>query len=223
MLTSSGLYADATQSLDVLKDKIEQQVLRELSSYTQGRVDVQADKIDSRLQLGTCDESQLEVFNPYQTPMLKTNTMGIKCKESNNHWTLYVPIRITLLKSVFVAKHMLMKGDLITAEDVYQTELDVQKLKQGFFTNEKEFVGLVSKQTIAADTPITPYHIELAKLIHKGEQVSIVVSQDNLTISMQGIALDTGARGDHIKVKNLSSKRIIDARVLSEEKVEVLL
>lgn len=217
------LHAQELQSLEVLRNKIEQHVLNDLTSYAEGRVLVKADKIDSRLQLGACEDNQLEVFNPYQTTTLKTTTFGIKCTNQSNHWTLYVPIKITVFKPVFVAKHPIMKGVPIMAEDVYQTELDVQQLKQGFFSNEEDFLGQVSKQNIAADSPITPANLELAKLVHKGQQVSIMVTMENLSISVQGIALNTGAKGDHIKVKNLSSKRIVDARVLSEEKVEVVL
>lgn len=222
-LASSSIYAETNQSLELLTSKIEQHVLNELAYYTDGRVQVSADKIDARLQLKPCAEEQLEIFNPYQTPMLKTSALGIKCNEPTSHWTLYVPIKITVLKNVFVAKQMLMKGTPIRAQDIYQTELDVQKLRQGYFTKQRELLGLVCKQSIAPDSPITPYNIELAKLIFKGEQVSILASQENLSISMSGIALDNGALGDRIKVKNLSSKRIIETQVLAKKQVQVIL
>lgn len=222
-LISNSVCAQANQSLELLKNKIEYHVINELSTHAEGRIQVTADKMDSRLQLGACEENQLEVFNPYQTPMLKTSTMGIRCKETENHWTLYVPIKITLLKPVYVAKRMLVRGSPIREDDLYQTELDVQLLRHGYFIDKEELIGQICKQNIEPDSPLTPNNIELAKLVHKGEQVSIVATDGNLTISMNGIALSTGALGELIKVKNISSKRIIETRVLADKKVGVIL
>lgn len=205
----------------IIKNKIEQYALNELSNYTEGKIQVTADNIDPRLNLKVCDDNKLEVFNPYQTPMLNTSTMGIKCLEENNHWTLYIPVKITIFKSVLVAKRALLKGTKISNSDIYQTELDVQKLKQGYFTDSKELIGLVCKHDITPNSPLNPFNIELAKLVHKGEQVSIIAAHDNLTVSMDGIAMDEGALGDSVKVKNLSSKRIIEAQVTGKKTVKV--
>lgn len=198
---STSLFSESSQSLELLKNKIEQYALNELSNYTEGKIQVTADNIDPRLNLKVCDDNKLEVFNPYQTPMLNTSTMGIKCLEENNHWTLYIPVKITIFKSVLVAKRALLKGTKISNSDIYQTELDVQKLKQGYFTDSKELIGLVCKHDITPNSPLNPFNIELAKLVHKGEQVSIIAAHDNLTVSMDGIAMDEGALGDSVKVK----------------------
>lgn len=217
------LYAIQIQSLDLLKDKIEQHVLNELSGYTEGKVQVSANKIDSRLNLKACAEDQLSIFNPYQTPILSTSTLAVKCLEEDNHWILYVPIAITVLKTVLVSKNMLVKGTQVKEGDIYQTEMDTQKLKLGYFTDKKELIGLVCKHDVAADSPFNPYNIELAKLIHKGEEVTIVATNNNLTVSMPGIALNEGAIGDTVKVKNRSSKRIVEAEVSGEKRVKVVL
>lgn len=223
LILSQWAHAEPIQSLDLLQSKIEQYVLNELANYSEGKVKVTADKIDQRLMLRACAEDQLVIFNPYQSPMLNSSTMGIKCNEDSNHWTLYVPIRITVLKTVFIAKRPLVKGTKVGEEDIYQAELDVQKLKQGYFTNSIELLGQVCKQNINADTPFSPNNIELAKLVHKGEQVAITVSNDSLMISMDGIALDDGAMGEPVKVRNLSSKKVIEAQVSGAKQVKVII
>jgi flagella basal body P-ring formation protein FlgA len=213
----------ASQSLDLLQKKIEEHVLNELSTYTEGKVHVSADKIDPRMNLKACSDDKLVIFNPYQTPMLNTNTMAIKCLETENHWTLYIPVRVTILKSILVARRALIKGNQVKDADIYQTEMDTQKLKQGYFTDKNELVGLICKHDISPDSPLNPYNIELAKLVHKGEQITIVASNDNLTVSMDGIALNEGVLGDTIKVKNLTSKRIIEAQVTGNKNVRIIL
>ncbi|CEG56420.1 flagellar basal body P-ring formation chaperone FlgA [Legionella fallonii] len=220
---SISLYAEEAQSLELLRNKIEQYVLNELTNYTEGKIEVSADKIDSRLTLKACDDNKLTIFNPYQTPLLNSSTMAIKCTEAENHWTIYAPIKITVFKTVLVSKNTLVKGKVVRDDDIYPTEMDTQKLKQGYFTDKSQLVGLVCKHDIAADNPFTPYNIELAKLIHKGEEVIIVANHDNLTVSMAGIALNEGALGDTVKVKNLSSKKVIEAQVTGEKNVKVII
>lgn len=222
--TSMGSFAlTESQSLDALKNKVESFVLNELSTNTEGAVQVSADKLDPRLNLKRCPEEQLVVFNPYQTPMLSTNIMGIKCLEETNHWTLFVPIKITILKTVLVARRGLVKGTHISSEDVYPVEMDAQKLKQGYFTDPQQITGLVCKQNINPDGLLNPYNIELAKLVQRGEQVTITASLDNLSVSMEGVAMNDGVLGSLIRVKNLSSKRIIEAKVSGTKQVQVTL
>lgn len=220
---SISVYAEQAQSLDLLKNKIESHVLNQLSTYTEGKIQVRADKLDPRLNLRVCAEDKLEVFNPYQTPVLNTNTMGVKCLENDNHWTLYVPIKISVLKTVLVAKRALIKGNRISSDDIYQVEMDAQKLKQGYFTDSRELIGLICKHDITPNSPLNPYNIELAKMVHRGDQVTIVATNENLSVSMDGIAMDEGALGDSVKVKNLSSKRTIEAQVAGNKTVKVVL
>ncbi|CAM3040093.1 flagellar basal body P-ring formation chaperone FlgA [Legionella worsleiensis] len=217
------LNAEQIQSLDLIKHKIESYVLNDLTGYAEGKIQVQADQLDSRLNLRACADERLEIFNPYQTPLLHTTTMGIKCMEEDNHWTLYVPIKVSVLKTVLVAKRALVKGSRINNDDIYSLEMDAQKLKHGYFTNKKELLGLICKQDISPDSPLNNFNIELAKLVHRGDHVTIFATNDLLTVSMSGVAVDEGVLGDSIRVKNLSSKRVIEARITGEKKVTVVL
>lgn len=219
---STGLSADPTQSPEVLTNKIEQYVLKELSSYNEGTAQVSANKIDSRLSLKACAENHLVVFNPYQSPILDTSTMGIKCQEKDNHWSLYVPIKITILKTVYVAKRSLRKGERITGEDIYPAEMDVHKLKYGYFNDIDGLVGQVCKQNVAINSPFNPHNIELEKIIHKGEKIAIIMNNNNLTVSMDGVAVNEGSMGETIRVKNLSSKKIIEAQIIGKKQVSVI-
>lgn len=216
------LHAEPLQSLDLLKSKIEAHVVNELARNAEGRTEVSVGNIDNRLNLRPCADEKLEVFNPYQNASGQGNTMGIRCTEVENHWTIYVPVKITLYKSILMAKHPLIKGATLRDSDIYIAEFDVKKLKQGYFTDSKDLIGQVCKQNITGDTPLTPYNIELAKLIRKGEQITIVAGNNGLVISMAGIALNDGALGETVRVKNISSKRTIEAHVIDRKKVKVI-
>jgi flagellar basal body P-ring formation protein FlgA len=219
-LWADGLSSDV-QSLLVVQNKIESYILNHLASYTEGKIKVSADKIDSRLKLKECADEKLEIFNPYESSLLNTNTMGIKCVEETNHWTLYVPVKVIVLKTVLLTKQALKKGTRLQFGDLYQSEMDAQKLKQGYFTDPKELVGLVCAKNIAPDTPLNPYNVELAKIVSKGQKINIIATNGSLNISMAGIALSDGVLGDVIKVKNVTSKKIIEAQISGKQKVKV--
>ena len=105
----------------------------------------------------------------------------------------------------------------------YQAEMDVQRLNHGYFTSQDLLIGQICKQNIGPNNPLNPHNIEAAKLINKGEHVSIVASDSNLTVSMDGIALEEGSLGETIKVRNLSSKKIIEAQITDPKKVNVII
>lgn len=222
IVASSICNADETrQSLELIKDKVEHYVLKSLSTQENQSITVSADRIDQRLNLKACHEENLELFNPYQTSILRTSTIGVKCNEKDIHWTLYVPVTIQVKKPVIVAKRTLRQGSAISLDDIDFIELDLSQLKQGHFSQAEEVVGQVCKQTIMEGTAITPNSLKVAQVVMKDEQVSIQVTGDNFSVSMPGVALSGGTIGDTIKVRNSSSKKIVEARISGPHQVKV--
>ena len=223
LVMAMPLSAKGYQSLSVIQEKIEQDLFTELSTQFKGNLKVTAEKVDQRLRLTPCSTDQLEVFNPYSTPLFNATTIGIRCNNTDNHWTLYVPVHISLEQAIVVAKHQLLKGQVISKHDVELANMDVSRLKQGYFTRKKQVIGQVPKQIINQGSFLQPNALEQETLIHRGQQVKIQVINESMKVSMIGIALTDGAANELIKVKNLSSNRIIEARVSSRSEVDVLI
>lgn len=222
-INHSVLYAQSEQSLIVLKERLEQHVLNQLTHQYEGTIKVTADRIDSRLHLKPCNDEQLEIFNPYQAVFGASMTMGIKCQELDNHWTVYVPTHISIERPVVVAKNNLLKDALITENDVQLNTMDVMQLKQGYFTDLQQVIGQVSKQNINQGGCLLPGVLTKAMLVHKGERISIQMVSDDIRISMIGIAMSDGAFQDVIQVKNLSSHRIVEGQISGRSEVRVII
>lgn len=221
IFASPLLQAEDIQSLTIIEERITQHVLNALSASDHKDIHISTGKIDARLKLRACDTNKLEVFNPYQTSILNATTMGIRCQETDKHWTLYVPIKISVQKTILVAKRPLLKGTQIGKDDIEIATVDVSLLKQGYFTKMEDIIGLVCKQNLIQGSAFNPAILQTAIMIHKGEQVRIQAVGDMLSVSMEGIALNDGSLGDIIKVKNLSSKRIIEAQIQAKKQVRV--
>ncbi|MDI9819294.1 MULTISPECIES: flagellar basal body P-ring formation chaperone FlgA [unclassified Legionella] len=213
--------AESIQSLDLIKEQIQHHLLASIGPQQDGKLQISIENIDPRIQLKPCDEKKLDVFNPYQTLPIHTTIMGIRCQETNNHWTLYVPVKIILQKTVLIAKRPLAKGIQLVSTDIDTQEVDVSQLKQGYFSKTEDVIGQICKTAINQGNVITPNNLQTAALIHKGEQVTIQALSDTINVSMKGIALSDGVIGEMIKVKNLTSKKIVEAQVSAPNKVRV--
>ena len=59
------------------------------------------------------------------------------------------------------------------------------------------------------------------KLVHRGDRVTLSMKSGLVAVRVSGIAMSDGARGERVKVKNLSSKRTVDGTVGGENLVLV--
>lgn len=213
-------YANAQfQPLEELKSRIEYYINSELAKNQIGEVHVNVGQLDSRLQLQNCPEENLEINNPYGGDLFRATTIEAKCTAPG--WKIYVPVDINIIRKIVAAKHPLMRGTRISKDDLFLSEQNVQRLRQGYFTETQEVVGKIAKHNIPSGKAISPYNIDLPKLVKRGEEVTIIARNPSFQVSMKGIAIESGTLGETIKVKNLSSQRTIDATVSAQKEVKV--
>ncbi|KTC75599.1 flagellar basal body P-ring biosynthesis protein FlgA [Legionella birminghamensis] len=214
-------YAEE-QSLDLLSQKVESFVKKELQNRQYHNISISAENIDQRLHLQKCPSKYLETFNPYPNMATQHTTVGIRCKAPENHWTLYVPVKITILKEVLVSTHALSKGDVLTNKDLRLQKQNINYLSTDYLDNMDQAVGLVIKKNLREGQLINHSQLQKPCLVHKGEQIVIQAVNGNIKIAMAAVALADGALNETIKVRNLTSKRIVDAQVVDVRKVEVM-
>jgi flagellar basal body P-ring formation protein FlgA len=214
---SKGQY----QSLSVLKETIERYAYDQLLPLNYKKVKVTIGSIDARLKLKHCPKDRLKVFNPYNSQITQTSTLGIKCADTKRKWTLYVPIDIDILTLVVICKHHLPKGTTISSNDIRLSERDIKQLKRGYFQNKEEVIGLITKHNLQPGRTISPYNLSLPALVNRGEEIIITAINKSIQVSMKGIAINSGTLGEIIRVKILSSNRIIEAKIVKRRKVEV--
>lgn len=81
--------------------------------------------------------------------------------------------------------------------------------------------GARTRQSIGAGRPIALLDLERTQVVRAGSVVTIVAVVNGLAIEAKGMALQRGNRGDIIKVRNLSSKKILSGRVAGVGRVEI--
>ncbi len=122
---------------------------------------------------------------------------------------------------VLVAKRPLARHTILSEEDLALELKPASRLPKDVLTNKKEAVGKRLKMSLRAGQLVRAYALEVPPLIKKGALVRIVAEGPGFTVSAVGEARQDGRPGQIIRVRNLSSKREVFARVVDEKTVKV--
>jgi flagella basal body P-ring formation protein FlgA len=74
---------------------------------------------------------------------------------------------------------------------------------------------------IPADHLVTWHDIARRPLVRKGDVVEVTANEGRLTLSMKALALENGARGDLVTVRNIESRKDLSGMVIDEDHVQV--
>lgn len=201
---------------------IYQQVKAFLLAEDNGNADhteIKIGRIDPRLKLQQC-ATPLEIFLPQGNRDSGRTIVGVKC-HSPKKWTIYVQADVIKSIKVYVSSSPISRGEKIDATSIELKLMDSSKLRFGYITDKADIIGMEASRRIAPDTVITPRMLNKPKLVKRGEKVQIIAEVDGIVIRVEGEALEDGAKGDMIRVRNTSSKKIIEATVIGPGKVKV--
>jgi len=176
-------------------------------------------QIDSRLKLPLCSEP-LEIFTAKNTLKAGRNSIGVKCN-SKKKWSIYTSAIISIYKNVIVLSQPVKRGDFFNENILQFEKRDISGLHAGFFTDPTNIINKQATRNLSIGSVISQSNITEPKLIKRGERVTINLSSRNFEINVAGIALMDGIKNQNIRIKNITSKQIIQATVVKQGLVVV--
>lgn len=183
-------------------------------------IKVQAGMLDARTQLSKCQRPINIDFAPGQGIRAKTN-LSLLCPDRPG-WRLFLPMTITRRSAVWVARNSIATGTALQSSQ-WQRELrDIAGLPASAITNN-DLSGYQTRMTIAAGAVLTQALVSGKTLVKRGQSLTLIASQGNIAITATVEALDNGAVGERIHVRNTASGRVIEAEVVSAEQVRTVL
>lgn len=177
-------------------------------------------KLDSRLRLPRCDQS-LQAYAPPNGLKGGRSVVGVRC-DGEKPWKLFVPVTIKLPAKVVTAARPLKRGAILQARDLLSATKDLATLHRSYYLEGSSLLGQRLKRNLDRGDVVTPKSVAKDKLIKRGGDVTILASNPQFQVRMRGKAMANGARGDRIKVKNLSSGRLVSATVIDHGLVRVV-
>ena len=98
---------------------------------------------------------------------------------------------------------------------------DIATLQHGFIVNPADVLNKQATRFTPAGTALNHTHYVEPTLINRGDQVRIQSGKPGMLITSKGIAMSDGIKGQKIRVKNVSSKRVIQGTVINPGVVTV--
>lgn len=220
IFVSFNLFADTLHALDRIEQVAYEYALKQVQSgYDNPQIAM--DSLDDRLRLQACG-SALDVFSTKAVVGLGHQTIGVKC-HAPVAWTVYVPIKVKVIKLVVVATRPLSSNQLLKQDDLKLQQWDIGTLKHGYLNNPKLAIGQQLKYPISMGAVIKPNSLQTQNIVHRGEQIMLVAMAGQMEVRMSGTALDDATLGQRVKVKNSTSKRVVEGIVEAPGIVKVSL
>jgi len=210
----SPAHASAYQSIASIKQAIGSYLTNEkqLQHYS-------VDKIDQRLKLKKCS-SKLSTYFPDYAKQIGRTSIKVSCNDQKS-WKILVSVFIRKYQDILVSKHNLPTGKTLTRNDISVQRSEISRLHNGYYTNIDQLDNMTARRSIRAGKILSPSMFKQRQLVSRGDEVLILAQTDNLKIKVKGKALMNGFLGQKIKVKNVNSKRIFQATVISSGLVQV--
>ena len=222
-----GLYSQPSRAVSDsqihshqdIKHTAKQFLINSLETDKYSKINIQMGHLDSRLSLSTCNTPLTSSLAPGAQLIGKT-TVHIRCN-GNKPWTVYITAQIKLYTRVIKTVEPLDKGHILTKNDLISAEEDVTRLRNGYFIDTTSLIGKQLKRRLPQNKLIKPNYVKSPTLVKRGELVSIIAKSTGYSVKMTGTAMMSGARGDRIRVKNSSSKRIVEGTVIQAGLVNI--
>lgn len=144
---------------------------------------------------------------------MERQQLKVRCAEAPG-WSVNATGQAHVFLPAVHAEGLINRGQTLTANDLKLQRINIAKARRGYYNRLDEVIGLTAKRRIRAGQTITPALLEQSMAVRRGQPVKIIASHDGIEASTSGEALSDGQPGDVIRVRNVRSEKVIDAKVL---------
>ncbi|OOE93232.1 flagella basal body P-ring formation protein FlgA [Salinivibrio sp. MA427] len=212
---SLSIAAATVSQIEAVQDAAEKHVADIISVPKNGKIDITAGNLDSRMRLTDCPVP-LDTDVPGRQQLNTSVTVMVSCDQDN--WQVYIPVKIELMTPSVVAKRPLNRGMTIASNDLAIQMVNSRFQRGRTYTQPARLIGSKVKRTVGMGEPISSSDV---CAVCRNDDVLITAQGNGLNIVAKGTALSDGALGEQIKVKNNKSKRLVDATISAVGEVTV--
>lgn len=134
-------------------------------------------------------------------------------------WRLDFVVRARVSAVVAVTAAPLKAGEALADEHITLERRDVTLMGDAIGSPEAA-LGQTSRRSLRAGEVLRSGQLVAPQVVKRGDQVLMVAKHDGIEVSMAGEALDAGARGAVVRVRNVASGQVVRMRVAGAGTVE---
>ena len=132
-----------------------------------------------------------------------------------------VRVRMEVAMDVVVSAKFLPRDTEINADDVKLVRKWFNQNPANVVTQLEDVIGKHPYSDIRQNIEIKRNMLKSVKTIKRGKMVKMVLENGPMMIVTFGFSEEDGSRGDFIKVKNISSNKIVYAKVIDDSSVRI--
>ena len=129
--------------------------------------------------------------------------------------------KIQRMTAVPVLNFAMKNGQIIDDNDIEMVNMRSSAIKAGMVLSKNELIGMTPRRLVQAGQPIKELEIQAPQIVKRGEMITMVFENGALSLTAQGKALESGAKGDLVRVTNISSSRNLEAEVTAFKEVKI--
>jgi len=204
-----------------LKANVARFLTEEYENTDATKVEVKVNNLDARLRLTKCDQTPSMILKDPSKSGGNVN-VEVSCKSASS-WTILVPALARVYRPVAIASRNLQRGDVISENDLTTDVKDISNFRMGFALTADALIGKEVKSAINKGETFRNSSLDSPLVIRRGDTVSMEATVGEISVRSSGTAVSDGRIGQQIRVKNLQSARVINARVIASGRVQSIL
>lgn len=115
----------------------------------------------------------------------------------------------------------LPSGAVLRPQDLRLAKVGANQVKGDTPPQASALIGMMLRRSLAAGQPLKPDDLTRPPVVARDSVVRVVLDMRGLSVSGQGFAMDAGAIGDRIRLRNPTSRAILEAEVIGPGVVRV--
>lgn len=215
VLRRAATIIDGSMIKDALKNEISARGMP-------GKFEIVLPEGEQQILLPQDAEQSLEIASLDMQPGKdKFEAVIVAPSKSNPIKEMRISGTMQRLVEVPVLQSALQNGDVIGQQDIGFIDAQAETIAQGTVLKAEDLIGMTPRRILHAGQPIKASDVAHPRMVERGKNVTMVFSQQGLTLTAQGKALENGSKGDVIRVVNAASSKTIEATVTNAGEVTV--
>jgi len=132
-----------------------------------------------------------------------------------------VPVRLHWWARAIVANRALSTGTILSASLMHPARADIAGLHGPVWRQSRSLIGARLTRNVRDGQLLSSNVISRRPVMRRGAQVSILINMHGIKVRAMGTAMQKGALGSQIRVRNLKSRRILQANIVDAHTVRV--
>jgi len=139
----------------------------------------------------------------------------------NPLYTMRITGRLQKLIQVPVLTRMVRRGEIVRKHDIATRAIDQSQVPANAVLQSDDIVGQSVRRTMPSGTPLRDADLEAPTLVRRGTLVTMEINTPMMRLTARGKALDSGTKGETVRIRNIQSKRVIQGTVVGLDRVRI--